>query len=88
MALHEIAILRLDPRSPVRDRRSAQQALTRLARQYPKTRWGREASAWRVLFRQVDRCEAEATRLGADADRLRQTIESLKDMDDDFEDLP
>jgi hypothetical protein len=87
-ALHDLAMLRLQPRSPVRDRRAAYQLLSRLAREHPKTQWGREARVWRVVLGEVDRCEAEATRLGADAERLRQTIESLKDADVDLEELP
>jgi hypothetical protein len=88
MALHEMAILRLDPRSPIRDLRGAQQILARLAKEYPTTPWGREANAWRVLFRQAARCQEEATQLGADAERLRQTIDSLKDTDVDLEVIP
>ena len=87
-ALHDLAVLRLTPGTPVRDRRAGYQLLSRLAREHAKTRWGREAKVWRLLFRQVDQCQAEAARLGVDAERLRQTVESLKDADVDLEELP
>lgn len=87
-ALHDLAVLRIDPRSPLRDRRVAQALLARLAAEYPDTHWGREARGWHVLFRSIDRCEVEATQLGADADRLRQTIDSLKDSDLELERHP
>lgn len=87
-ALHGMAIVRLDPRSPVRDRRLGLQHLTKLSSEYPNTSWGREARLWRLLLREIDRCEAEATQLGADADRLRQTLDSLRDSDLELETKP
>ncbi|HXJ36569.1 MAG TPA: hypothetical protein VMS22_21235 [Candidatus Eisenbacteria bacterium] len=87
-ALLGLAALRLDPRSPIRDRRAGQTVLARVASEYPKTPWGREARAWRMLMREADRCEEEAARLGADADRLRQTLETLKDSDLELEQHP
>jgi hypothetical protein len=87
-ALHGLAIIRFDPRSPVRDRRLGLQNLTKLSSEYPNTSWGREARLWRLLLREIDRCEAEATQLGADADRLRQTLDSLRDSDLELETKP
>jgi hypothetical protein len=87
-ALHDLALLRLDPKSPVRDRRAGQALLARLATDYPSTTWGREARLWRLLARDIDRCESEATKLGADAERLRQTLDSLKDSDVELEQHP
>lgn len=87
-ALHGLAVIRLDPRSRARDRRLGLQHLTKLSTDYPNTTWGREARLWRVLFKQIDRCEAEATQLGADADRLRQTLDSLRDSDLELETKP
>jgi len=87
-ALHDLAVLRLDPRGGVHDRKAAQALLARLVTEYPDTRWGREARAWRLLFRSIDHCEAEATQLGSDAERLRQTIDSLKDSDLELEQHP
>ena len=87
-ALHDLAVLRLDPKSSVRDRRAGQALLARLATEYPSTTWGREARLWRLLSRDIDRCESEATKLGADAERLRQTLDSLKDSDVELEQHP
>jgi hypothetical protein len=80
-ALHDLAMIRLEPGSPLRDRRAAQGLLRQLAKDYPDTRWGHEARAWRVLLRELDRCEVEATRRGADAEKLRQTLDAVKDSD-------
>jgi len=87
-ALHRLALLRVDPTSPLRDRRIAQALFRRLARDYPATPQGREARSWRVVLRELDRCEVEATRQGADAERLRQTLESIKDSDLELEQNP
>jgi hypothetical protein len=87
-ALHELLVLRTDPKSPMQDHKAAAILATRLANDYRDTRWVREARAWRVLLRSIDRCEAEATQLGADAERLRQTLDSLKDTDVELEQHP
>ena len=87
-ALHDQAFLLMDPRSPIADPRGARVILGRLASEYPKTPQGREARRWRLLLRQIDRCEEEATRVGADAERLRQTLETIKDSDLELEQHP
>jgi hypothetical protein len=84
-ALHDLAMLHLEPGSPLRDRRAAQALLRRLATDYPSSQWGHEARAWRVLLRELDRCEVEATRRGADAEKLRQTLDAIKDSDLELE---
>jgi two-component sensor histidine kinase len=84
-AMHRLVMLRLEPGSSVRDKRAALALLRRLASDYPGTLAGREANAWRGLLRQLDRCEVEATRRGADAEKLRQTLESIKDSDLELE---
>ena len=86
-ALHRLAMLRLE-RGPLRDRRAAQALLRRLATEYPRTLAGREALAWRGLLREIDRCEAEATKRGADAEKLRQTLDSIRDSDLELEQVP
>ncbi len=87
-ALHRLAMLRMEPGSPLRDRRAAQAHLRRLAVEYGSTLQGREARAWRTLLGQLDRCEAEAARRGADVEKLRQTLESIKDSDLELEQHP
>jgi hypothetical protein len=80
-ALHRLIMLRLEPGSPVHDRHAATQLLRRLATEHPDTLVGREARTWRTLLQSLDKCEVEAARSGADADKLRQTLESVKDSD-------
>jgi hypothetical protein len=87
-ALHRMAMLRVEAGSPLRDRRTAQLLFRRLATDYGTTLSGREARAWRVLLREIDRCEAEATRRGADAEKLRQTLDSIRDSDLELEQHP
>jgi hypothetical protein len=87
-ALHRLAMLRLEPGSPIRDRRAAQALLRRLAIEHPRTLSGREARVWRGLLREIDRCEAEATKRGADAEKLRQTLDSIRDTDIELEQHP
>ena len=87
-ALHRMAMLRVEAGSPLRDRRMAQLLFRRLATDYGNTLSGREARAWRVLLREIDRCEAEATRRGADAEKLRQTLDSIRDSDLELEQHP
>lgn len=87
-ALHRLVMLRLEPGSPLRDRRAAQANLRRLATEYGSTLPGREARAWRTLLGQLDRCETEAARRGADVEKLRQTLESIKDSDLELEQRP
>ena len=87
-ALHRLAMLRLEPRGPLRDRRAAAALLRRLAKEHGSTLWGREARVWQTLLRQLDRCEAEATRRGADAEKLRQTLDSIRDSDLELENHP
>ncbi len=80
-ALHRLVMLRLEPGSPVHDRRAAAQLLRRLATEHPDTLVGREARTWRVVLQTLDKCEVEAARSGADVEKLRQTLESVKDSD-------
>jgi hypothetical protein len=87
-ALHRLAMLRLDPSSPIHDRKAAGSLLRRLATEHPNTLPGREARAWRSMVRDLDRCEAEATRTEADNEKLRQTLESIKDSDLELEQRP
>lgn len=87
-ALHRLAMQRLDPKSPLRDRRAGQAMMRRLATEYPDTLAGREARVWRGLVRELDRCTLEATRRGADAEKLRQTLESIRDSDLELEQQP
>jgi hypothetical protein len=87
-ALHRLAVLRLEPGSAVRDRRAGLANLRRLATEYGTTLPGREARAWRQLLGQIDRCEVEAAKRGADVEKLRQTLESIKDSDLELEQRP
>jgi hypothetical protein len=80
-ALHRLVMLRLEPGSPLRDKRIAASLLRRLANEHEHTLAGREARTWRALLRDLDRCEVESTRNEADAEKLRQTLESIKDSD-------
>jgi hypothetical protein len=84
-ALHRLVMLRLEPSSPVHDRRVAAALLRRLATDHGNTLVGREARAWRSVLRDLDKCEAEATRSEADNEKLRQTLESIKDSDLELE---
>jgi hypothetical protein len=87
-ALHRLVMLRLEPGSPVRDKRVAGALLRRLATEHPNTLAGREAKTWRTLLRDLERCEVESTRNEADAEKLRQTLESIKDSDLELEEHP
>jgi hypothetical protein len=78
-------MLRAEPGSAVRDQRAAQAHFRRLAGEYRNTLSGREARAWRNLLAELDRCELEATKRGADADKLRQTLDSIRDSDLELE---
>jgi hypothetical protein len=84
-ALHRLGMLRAEPGSPARDRRAAQAYFRRLAIEYRDTLPGREARAWRNLLVELDRCEVEATKRGADAQKLRQTLDSIRDSDLELE---
>jgi len=84
-ALHRLAVLRVEPGSAARDRRAAQTSFRRLAVDYRNTLPGREARAWQNLLRELDRCEVEATKRGADAQKLRQTLDSIRDSDLELE---
>jgi hypothetical protein len=84
-ALHRLVMLRLEPGSPLRDKRAAASLLRRLANEHGTTLAGREARTWRALLRDLDRCEVESTRNEADAEKLRQTLESIKDSDLELE---
>ncbi len=88
VALLRQAMLRLEPGSPIRDRRAAQTLLRTLATEHGDTLAGREARIWRGLTREIDRCEVEATRRGADAEKLRQTLDSIRDSDLELEQHP
>jgi hypothetical protein len=87
-ALHRMAMLRLEVGSPIRDRRAAAALLRRLQSDYPTTLWGREARAWRGLLGEIDRCTAEATKRGADAQKLQKTLDSIRDSDLELEQHP
>jgi hypothetical protein len=87
-ALHRMAMLRLEVGSPIRDRRQAAVILRRLQSDYPTTLWGREARAWRGLLGEIDRCTAEATKRGADAEKLQKTLDSIRDSDLELETHP
>lgn len=80
-ALHRLAMMRLDPGSTIHDKRAATALLRKLASEHGNTLVGREARVWRALLRDLDRCEVESTRNEADAEKLRQTLESIKDSD-------
>ena len=87
-ALHRMAMLRLEVGSPIRDRRAAATLLRRLQSEYPNTLWGREARAWRGLLGEIDRCTTEATKRGADAQKLQKTLDSIRDSDLELETHP
>jgi hypothetical protein len=84
-ALHRLGMLRAEPGSTARDRRAAQVYFRRLAVDYRGTLEAREARAWRNLLRELDRCELEATKRGADAQKLRETLDSIRDSDLELE---
>jgi hypothetical protein len=87
-ALHRMAMLRLEVRSPIRDRRQAAAILRRLQSDYPTTLWAREARAWRGLLGEIDRCTVEATKRGANAEKLQKTLDSIRDSDLELETHP
>jgi hypothetical protein len=87
-ALHRLGMLRVEPGSSARDRRTAQAHFRKLAAEYRNTLPGREARAWRNLLSELDRCEIEATKRGADAEKLRQTLDSIRDSDLELEQAP
>jgi hypothetical protein len=87
-ALHRLGMLRSEPGSGARDRRAAQAHFRKLAAEYRHTLPGREARAWRNLLGELARCEIEATKRGADAEKLRQTLDSIRDSDLELEQHP
>lgn len=71
-ALWGLALLLVDAESPLCDYHAGLVAFDRFLADYPASRHAGEARAWRAVLRQTQRLEAEAGRLRADLDRLKQ----------------
>jgi hypothetical protein len=71
-ALWGLALLYVDPKSPLRDYQAALTTFGRLLDLEPNGRHADEARAWRATLRDLLRHEREATRLRADIERLRE----------------
>ena len=84
-ALHRLVMLRLEPGSPLRDKRVAASLLRRLATEHGDTLVGREARTWRAVLHDLDECKVDSAKNEADAERLRQTLDSVRDSDLELE---
>jgi hypothetical protein len=73
-ALYGIAILQVEPKSPLRDYEAARTTFQRLLAEHPESPHAAEARAWRAALGEIERCSADAA-------RLRQDMESLKRLD-------
>jgi Tfp pilus assembly protein PilF len=71
-ALWALALLYVQPKSPLLDYSLAATTFGRLVELAPRGRHAAEARAWRTALRELARQEREATRLRADIDRLRE----------------
>jgi hypothetical protein len=71
-ALWALALLYVDPDSPLRDYQAAATTFGRLVELNPRGRHAEQARAWRSALRELARQEREASRLRADIDRLRE----------------
>jgi hypothetical protein len=87
-ALYKLARLHVDPRSGLRDYRTAQLAFKRLLTEYPTGEWESDARAWDAVITnlvareaEVGAREAEAARLRNEAAKLGADLQRLKRID-------
>jgi tetratricopeptide (TPR) repeat protein len=78
-ALWALALLYVDPESPLRDYQTAATTFGRLVELNPRGRHAEQARAWRSALRELARQEREASRLRADIDRLRELDAQMED---------
>ena len=71
-ALHGLGHLYVDPESPLHDWATANVAFGLLATEYPESRHVAEARAWRAALGELLRNQADAKRLRADLQRLKE----------------
>jgi TolA-binding protein len=70
--LHGLGELYVDPRSPLHDYAAAHAAFARLANEHPASPHAPAARAWAAALEDLLRSQAEAKRLRADLDRLKE----------------
>ena len=85
-ALYSLGRLQADPTSGFQNYRAAHEAFSRLLTDFPKSRWGADARAWRATLSDLLAREEEATRLKVqlqwredEATRLKRQLESRED---------
>jgi len=72
-ALYGLGRLQAAPASPLRNYRAAHATFSRLLSEYPRSRWEREARAWRAVLGDLLAREDESTHLRSQIERLRRT---------------
>jgi hypothetical protein len=72
-ALHGLGRMQADPASGLRNYRAAHATFTRLLAEYPQSRWGAEARAWRAVLADLLAREDETVRLKSQIEHLRRT---------------
>jgi tetratricopeptide (TPR) repeat protein len=70
-ALYGLGRLQVEP-GPEQNYRAARATFARVIADYPETRWAREAAAWRAVLNELERRDAETTKLRGDLERLKQ----------------
>jgi hypothetical protein len=85
-ALYNLGRLQADPTSGFQNYRAAHEAFSRLLTDFPKSRWGADARAWRATLSDLLAREEEATRLKGqlqwreeEATRLKRQLQSRED---------
>jgi TolA-binding protein len=71
-ALYGLAILEVEPKSPIRDYPAARAKFQRLLTEHPDSPHAAEARAWRAALGEIERCSADAARLRQDMERLKR----------------
>jgi hypothetical protein len=71
-ALYGLAILQVEPKSPLRNYQAARATFQRLLAEHPDSTHGAEARAWRAALGEIERCSADAARLREDMERLKR----------------
>jgi tetratricopeptide (TPR) repeat protein len=71
-ALYGLAILQVEPKSPLRDYSAARANFQRLLAEHPDSPHAAEARAWRAALGEIERCSTDAARLRQDMERLKR----------------
>jgi hypothetical protein len=91
-ARYGLAMLRVDPKSPLLDYDAARVNFDRLVARYGKQGgdWLREAQAWRAVLRRLDSCEEKTAKLEADLEQMKDLgadVERLRELEADVQRL-